>query len=276
VVGRGKSRRKPNTQVNGNEQTPPQPKVAKKSMPSSLDLIQKRAPKKEAIVISNPADSESYSSVMKRVLTGVNLQELDLQATARRTKSGAIILEVDGTEKADRLAGKLRQVLGTNASIGRPTRKSPILIVGIPDWIDVGDVRQALISISEDMADVQVTIHTNNGGGRVARADIPIGVAIKLAEQKYLTLGWGRCRIKLLEKKNLNCYRCQGRNHVAARCNAAEASRRCYKCGRQGHIVRESPGTPRSPTASAPTSVPLNFKLDQEKESVGSGKPTPP
>lgn len=145
-------------------------------------------------------------------------------------------MEVDGTEKADRLAAKLRQVLGTTASIGKSTRKSPILIVGIPDWIDVDDVHQALISSSEDMADVQVTIRTNNSGGRVARADVPISAAIKLAEQKYLTLGWGRCRIKIRE--NLNCYRCQGRNHLAARYTAAEAPRRCYKCGRQGHVVR--------------------------------------
>lgn len=245
-------------------------------MPSTLDLIKKRAPKNEAIVFSNPADSESYSSVMKRVLTGVNLQELDVQATARRTKSGVIILEVDGTEKANRLAGNLWKVLGTTASIGRPTRKSPFLIVDIPDWIDVGDVHQALKSTIEDMSDVQVTTRTNNGGGRVARADFPIGAAIKLAEQKYLTLGWGRCRIKLLEKKNLICYRCQGSNHVAARCTAAETPRRCYKCGRQEHIARECPGVPRSPTATAPTSVPLNTRLYQEKESVDLGKPTPP
>jgi len=207
------NRRKPNTLVDSNGQKPPPPKVAKKSISSTPALIKIRTPK-EAIVISNPADTESYSSVMKRVLTDVNLQELDVQATARRTKSGAILLEVYGSEKADRLAGKLRQVLGTTASIGRPTRKSPVLIVGISDWIDVGDVHQALRSISDDVSDVQVTIRTNKGGGRVARADIPIGAALKLAEQKYLTLGWGRCRIKQLEKKSLTCYRCQGSNHV--------------------------------------------------------------
>lgn len=66
---------------------------------------------------------------MKRVLAGVNFQELDVQTTARRTLFGAILLEVNGAEKVERLAGKLRQVLGTSASIGRPTCKSQILII---------------------------------------------------------------------------------------------------------------------------------------------------
>lgn len=113
------------------------------------------------------------------------------------------------------------------------------------------------------MTDVQVTSRTNIGGGRVARVDVPIGAAIKLAEQKFLTLGWGRCRIKLLEKKSLICYKCQGSNHVAASCLAAEAPRKCYKCGIQGHIARECLGVARN-------TVPA-----QEKESNDSGKQTP-
>lgn len=81
-------------------------------------------------------------------------------------------------------------MLGFSACIGRPKCKSPILIIGIPEWTEIDDVQRALLSVSEDMADVSVSLRDNNGAVWVAHAEVPIGAAIKLAEQKYLRLGW--------------------------------------------------------------------------------------
>lgn len=55
---------------------------------------------------------------------------------------GAILPEVGTGEQADKLADK--SVIGQAACIGKPTRKTPVLLIDVPYWVDVADVAKAL------------------------------------------------------------------------------------------------------------------------------------
>lgn len=74
---------------------------------------------------------------MRRVMAEVDLKELGINIEkTRRTASGGILLEVMDKEKAAALTTKLRSVVGDDAPVYSPTRTTPVLVLGIPDWME--------------------------------------------------------------------------------------------------------------------------------------------
>jgi len=111
-------------------------------------LIQNRRPKVEAITISNPKTGSSSADVMKKVMADVNLGDMDVDVLrTRRTKTGAILVEVQDKNKADLLAERLKAAVGDQASVSRPMRLTKVLVVNVADWLEedavVNDIRRA-------------------------------------------------------------------------------------------------------------------------------------
>jgi hypothetical protein len=187
-----------------------------------ITSLRRRAPKSAAVTIDRPTDGGPLAPLTKKVSSSINLLSLGVKVlTTRRTRAGGILLEVEGADKANLLAGKIREVTGDAARVRLPEPRTPVLLIGIPEWAEAEDVVAGLTQseITGVVAE-NVTIRRNTGGRGefVASFNLPLQDAIALAERKVVYVGWARCRFKLLENSRPTCYRCQAKGHLAAEC----------------------------------------------------------
>jgi len=217
---------------------------SKNNRGDAIRLVKRRTPKTEAIMIDQLAEGETYASVMKSV-TSIDLNPLGVTVRgAKRSKAGGIIIEVDGKEDADRLADGIREAVGAAAAVRRPTRSTPILIRDLPNWIEEAEVVSHLVFFDSCFGDCQIRI-SDNQGARTAFCRIPMKVGSKVADAGRIRIGWAMCRVKLLEKKESVCYKCQGTGHIAAACNSETKPKACFKCKSLEHLAREYVAPPR-------------------------------
>lgn len=125
-------------------------------------------------------------------------------------------------EQAVKLADKMKSVIGQTAHIGRPTRKTPVLLIDVPEWAEVADVAKELEKLGTGLdsltrGDVTVRPSGNAKPGKEVRFDFQILDAISLAKRRRITIGWVRCRVRHLKKKAPLCFRCQEREQIAER-----------------------------------------------------------
>ncbi|KAL4108282.1 hypothetical protein QTP88_018513 [Uroleucon formosanum] len=227
--------------------TPPSPSPPTRPPTAAngkLAMLRQRAPKTAAVTIDRPAEGASLAAVMKKVAGTINLGALGVRVlTSRRTRAGGILLEVEGEEKAALLEGKIREVAGDTARVRRPQRKTPVLLLNIPEWAEAEDVVSGLAGAGIVVAAKSVSLRSNGGKrgdlDRVARVDLPFRDAIALAVAKAVEVGWTRCRVKLLEKRQSTCFRCQQKGHHAAECRSEAKPRSCFGCGSSDHLARE-------------------------------------
>lgn len=188
----------------------------------------------------------------------VNLQTLDINIeTARRTAAGCVLLAIKDKEKTATLTNHLRSVIGNDASVYRPTRTTPILVLGIPDWMDQDQIINDIKSADPCMKDIDIHIRENIGGGRVASLRVPMEAAAKLDQGKYIRVGWSQCRVKLIEPKRPMCFRCQSPGDLRSDCKATEMIKKCYRCHQPGHLVADcrcKPVSNKQKDDGAPTS----------------------
>lgn len=217
---------------------------SKNNRGDAIRLVKRRTPKTEAIMIDQLAEGETYASVMKSV-TSIDLNPLGVTVKgAKCSKAGGIIIEVDGKEDADRLADGIREAIGAAAAVRRPTRSTPILIRDVPNWIEEAEVVSHLVCFDSCFGDCQIRI-SDNQGARTAFCRIPMKVGSKVADAGRIRIGWAMCRVKLLEKKESVCYKCQGTGHIAAACNSETKPKACFKCKSLEHLAKECVAPPR-------------------------------
>lgn len=208
-VSRSRQAKTPRAQ--GVQQPPPH--ADKNSRVNPVEFVKKRILRTEAIIISNPNEGETYTSVMKRVVASVDLKEVGTDAVVktRKTKTGAILIEIEGKEKSNKLESILRGAIGDTAKVSRPLRRTPVLLTNVPDWVEADDVSKLLSTAVGELEGETVSLKYNTGGGRVATFEAPMAAALKLAELGALRISWALCRVKLLERKSPTCHRCQGK-----------------------------------------------------------------
>jgi len=235
VVGRGRKKK--------SENPPPSATAVKPPVVDKIALLRRRMPKSAAVIIDRPTDGGSLVEIMRKVSRSINLLSLDIRVlTTRRTRAGGILLAVESAEKANLLAEKIRAVTGDAARTRLPESRTPVLLLGIPDWAEPEEIIVALASAGVTSVAPEELVVRRNSGGRgelVASLSLPLRDAILLVEAKNVTIGWTRCRVKLLDKNQPTCYKCQQRGHLAAACENEARSRRCYKCQGEDHVAKE-------------------------------------
>ncbi|CAI6369044.1 unnamed protein product [Macrosiphum euphorbiae] len=209
-------------------------------------LVRKRTPKTEAVTISNPKEGTSYADVMKKVMSEVNLQEIGVEVSnTRRTKAGGILLEIKGKAGADLLAERLKNTIGDQACISRPSRTTQILVVNIADWLEEARVIDDIRRADEGLQSATIVVRNNSGGGRVAAVKVSMATALRLSAAGAIRVGMGNCRVKLLENRKARCYRCDELGHMARNCTAVSAVMKCFRCHRVGHLIADCTGAPK-------------------------------
>lgn len=163
-----------------------------------LDLVRSRVPKGAAVTISRPVEGVTYSDIMRKIKENVKVNDLDLKPEALVTKSGGILLRVKDDLEADRLMVALNSATSQMASVRKPSRTTPILILNLAEWHSSQDVEEAVVAAVPELAGTKVAIRVNSGGGRVGRLDAPLPAAVRLAE-----MGKRACALlfDLFEKK---------------------------------------------------------------------------
>ena len=207
--------------------------------------------------------------VMSRVTKAVNLGELGVAISgARKTKSGAILLEVKGgPDKADVLAKDLQEKLGEEARIGRPEKKWPILIFGIPEWAGEEEVCKAINEeIGSTDRKMQVRLGPGVDGTFFARMEVPASEARSLQKKGRIKIGWAVCRVKVLEAYRPRCFKCLEAGHLAAECKGPDRKDCCFRCLKPGHRIA---------TCDAPAAARVTASGKNKESRKGVADPEP-
>ncbi|KPJ21636.1 Uncharacterized 50 kDa protein in type I retrotransposable element R1DM [Papilio machaon] len=205
-----------------------------------------KAPQCSAVVITLTEGAVkkglTYSAVLKEAKEKLDLQEtIGVESVQfRRAVTGATIICVPGATsapKADILAQKLQELYKDDTiKISRPEKSTDIRIDGLDDGTTIEEIKQCIVKKGECTADqVRVgQLRPNRSGMFSVWAYVPISAAKKLASGRFL-VGWVAARVTVGRARDLHCYRCLEKGHVASRCAAEDRSRQCYKCGQEGH-----------------------------------------
>jgi len=115
---------------------------------------------------------------MKKVAGAINLAILGVKVlTMKRKRAGSILLEVEGAEKVAILERKIRDVVGEVARIRRPERRTPVLLLEMPEWAKMEDVATGLsktvVRTTLDGNSISIRENAGGNGDWVARVDLP-------------------------------------------------------------------------------------------------------
>ncbi|XP_013175638.1 PREDICTED: uncharacterized protein LOC106123778 [Papilio xuthus] len=230
----------------------PKKKEQEKAKPSP----KLRAPKTSAVVVTvHPTAVEkgvTYAKALAEARQKVNLKDLEIESVRfKRAATGASIIEVSGANsapKADLLADKLREVFGSggDVTVSRPTKMAELLVAGLDDSVTKEEVTAAVCAKGDCAADrVKVgSLRQERSGLFAVWVACPVEAAKRVVEGKLL-VGWVSARVKLLERRELRCFKCLHSGHVKARCTAvADRGLQCYRCGQMGHRAADCNAAP--------------------------------
>lgn len=131
----------------------------------------------------------------------------------RRTVNGGRIIEIPGLDaanKADKLADKLRLILGAEVTIARPSVKGELRIVGLDDTVTTEEVTEIVSTLENcSSADVKTgSIRQLSNGLGVVWVQCPLAAANKISALKRIGIGWTMARVELLATRPTQCYKC--------------------------------------------------------------------
>jgi len=214
----------------------------KQSAISKAELLRQRTPKTAAVTIDRPAGGGSLAAVMKKVSEAVDLTALGVKVfTTRRTRAGGILLEVDGVDKAGLLEEKIRQVVGEVARVRKPERRTPVLLLDVPEWAETEDVVGSLAKAGVIVAASDGSLSIRKNGGRrgdhdrVARVELPTRSPCPRPRRSWW-VGLGASAEEAVHLLPVSAARTPRRGVS----NKAKP-RTCFGCGGSGHLARDCP-----------------------------------
>ncbi|XP_041974010.1 uncharacterized protein LOC121729534 [Aricia agestis] len=216
-----------------------------------------RAPKTAAVVVTLLPDAEkrgvTYKSIMDKAKQHVDITTLDIPAVKfKQAVTGARMYEVSGTackEKADALAGKLKEVLGEeDVRVSRPQKCAELRITGMDDSATTTEIAAAVARCGGCAAEeVKVgEIRVDRSGRGSAWVKCPVEAAKSFtAPNAKLYVGWTVVRVTLLSTRTMRCYKCHEAGHTRAKCpSEVERGDLCFRCGQPGHAVKDCGNPP--------------------------------
>lgn len=205
----------------------------------------RRLPSTAAVALRTLEDGGiSYADILKQAKSGISLADLRIDnPRIRKAVNGGIIIEVpgaDGAERADRLANRLREVVGGVAHVGRPTARGKLLLIGL-ESITREEVTAAVARVggcSEESVRLGPIRQMKNGLGLIW-IQYPLEVVNKLIDERRLLVGWTSVRVAPLKSRPLQCFRCWRFGHARVACRSAiDRTGRCFRCSNEGHQAR--------------------------------------
>ncbi|XP_075990258.1 uncharacterized protein LOC142985902 [Anticarsia gemmatalis] len=227
---------------------------AKKQEKAAVAL---RPPSAAAIILTVSQDAVArgitYAEVIARAKQNIVLADHGISGIAKIcvAATGARKMEIPGPDaerKADSLAGKLKEVLGSDAIVSRPCKCVDIRICGLDDSVTPEEVAQAISRTGGCPVEaVKVgAVRSGPRGEGTAWAKCPIGAAKKVADAGRLLVGWVSARISVAEPRQMRCFRCLAAGHAQAVCDSeCDRSDICYRCGQAGHKAGQCSAAPR-------------------------------
>ncbi|XP_041977427.1 uncharacterized protein LOC121731828 [Aricia agestis] len=231
-------------------------KVQKKKEKKKKDK-QLRAPKTAAVVLTLRPDAEkngvTYQSVIDKAKQHLDLTALDIAAVKfKRAVTGARMYEVSGTackEKADALAGKLKEIVGEDmVHVSRPQKCAELRIAGLDDSASAAEIATAVARTGGCRAeDVRVgEIRVDRRGRGSAWVKCPVEAAKQVtAPNAKVYVGWTVVQVTLLSARKMRCFKCQEEGHTRATCSSEiDRSELCFRCGQPGHSTKHCGNPP--------------------------------
>lgn len=206
----------------------------------------RRIPRTAAVQISCRGE-QNYADVMRLAKSKIDIDALNIgEIRPRKTRSGALLLEIpglEGTDKANKLADKLKEVLSEKGDvlITRPEKMADIRIRDLEESTSKEDILGALTTVGECSIETlklgNITTAMNGLGTLWLRTSLV--VAKRLTGSRRIRIGWTTVRIDLLPERRPQCFRCLETGHVRSQCRSEiDRGMVCYRCGRAGHVAR--------------------------------------
>lgn len=186
----------------------------------------------------------SYKDVIAAATSAFELSEVGIDhVRVRSTATGARIMEVPGAtsgDKADRLAEKLRGVVGELAVITRPVKTADFRVTGLGESATPEMVQRAVADRGQcvlEQVKVGAIKMANNGMG-TAVVRCPVSAAKLVAAGGRLKVSWFSAGVQILEPLPMRCFKCMGIGHTRALCpSSVDRQGLCHRCGQEGHAT---------------------------------------
>lgn len=206
----------------------------------------RRAPRHAVVAIKIENGNSTYADILRKARENINIKELGIaNPKFRKAANGGVLLEIpgpDGHQRAEILANRLRNEVGSQARITRPIKYGELCISGIDYSVTTEELVGALAAAGQCEAGlIRVgPFRDNIRGVRVVWAKCPLNSAIKLAELQNVEVGWSAVRIELLQTRPTQCFKCWDFGHLRSGCKAnVDRQGCCFGCGSRDHNIKD-------------------------------------
>jgi len=189
-------------------------KATNKPPTSPQNKAKKKKPPKTAAVVITCQDG-AYERKLREVKSKINLVDLGIDGLKpRKAITGGYVFEVAGEDrsaKADKLAAKLRDVIGgEGVKITRPCKTVKLRLKGLDASITPSEVREALARKGQcNPEEIQIgVIRRFPDGLGTIWARCPLIPANKVAEFGKIQIEWSVVRAEILTDRPLQWYKC--------------------------------------------------------------------
>lgn len=165
--------------------------------------------------------------------------------------TGSRLMEVAGEDPeatADRLAEKLRAVVGDQVEISRPTKTADLRISGLDETVCQAEVAAAVATKGGCTPDqIKVgTIRSSLWGQCSVLIRCPAAAAKVVASAGKVAVGWNTATVTPLQAQPMRCFRCMALGHTRLLCPAeTEHGTKCFRCGADGHLAATCEAPPK-------------------------------
>lgn len=145
----GRKRRKQNVPTQPSK-TPPPRANAPSQRTKPVKIV---APRTAAIVVSLKEGATNILEVLAKAKSAISLADFGLESVkVRATMTGSRMMEVGGERPenaADLLAARLREVIGDQADISRPTKLADLKVSGLDEMVGREELASAMARVGD-------------------------------------------------------------------------------------------------------------------------------